>query len=79
MACTAINSTLVLANAEPRFHGRVISVYLVTFTVSPVATLPMSWLADRFGATTTIAAAGLAVAAVVASAPALYPEYRRIR
>lgn len=49
-AYTAINNTLVLANPEPRFHGRVMSVYPITFAVSPVAALPMSWLADRVGA-----------------------------
>jgi len=49
-AYTAINNTLVLANAEPRLHGRVMSVYLITFAVSPVAALPMSWLADWLGA-----------------------------
>ena len=44
-----IESIPVLANAEPRFHGRVMSVYLITVAVSPVAALPMSWLADRVG------------------------------
>jgi MFS family permease len=79
VAYTAINYTLVLANAEPRFHGRVTSVYLIPFAVSPVAALPMSWLADRVGAPATIAAGGLVVAAVVADVAAPYPEYRRIR
>jgi len=51
-------NTLVLANVGPRFHGRVMSVYLITFAASPVAALPMSWLADRVGASATIAAVG---------------------
>jgi hypothetical protein len=52
------------------------SVYLITFAVSPVAALPMSWLADRVGGPATIAAGGLVAAAV---SRALYPEYCRIR
>jgi predicted MFS family arabinose efflux permease len=78
-AYTAINNTLVLANAEPRLHGRVMSVYLITFAVSPVAALPMSWLADWLGAPLTVAGGGLIVAAVVAGFAALYPAYRSIR
>jgi MFS family permease len=78
-AYTAINNTLVLANAEPRLHGRVMSVYLITFAVSPVAALPMSWLTDWLGAPATVAGGGLIVAAVVAGFAALYPPYRNIR
>jgi hypothetical protein len=78
-AYTAIFNTLVLVYAEPRFHGRLMSVCLITFAVSPVAELPMSWMADRAGAPATMAAGGLVVAAVVAGVAALYAEYRRIR
>jgi hypothetical protein len=78
-AYSALNNTLVMANSEPRLHGRVMSVYLLTLGVTPVAAFPMSWLADRIGGPTTVALGGIVVAAVVAAVALGYPPYRRIR
>jgi MFS family permease len=78
-AYTALNNTLVMANSEPRLHGRVMSVYLLTLGVTPVAAFPMSWLADRVGGPAAVALGGAVVATVVASVALLYPPYRRIR
>jgi hypothetical protein len=78
-AYTALNNTLVLANCEPRLHGRVMSVYLLTLGATPVAAFPMSWLADRLGGPPTVALGGVVVAAVVAGVALLYPPYRQIR
>jgi MFS family permease len=76
---TALNSTLIMANTEPRLYGRVMSVWLLTFGLVPLATLPTAWLADRIGAPTTVAGAGALVALFVAGVAVLYPPYRRIR
>jgi MFS family permease len=78
-AYTALNNTLVMANSEPRLHGRVMSVYLLTLGVTPVAAFPMSWLADRLGGPAAVALGGAVVAGVVAGVALLYPPYRRIR
>jgi MFS family permease len=78
-AYTALNNTLVMANSEPRLHGRVMSVYLLTLGATPVAAFPMSWLADRLGGPPTVALGGVIVAVVVAGVALLYPPYRRIR
>jgi MFS family permease len=78
-AYTALNNTLVMANSEPRLHGRVMSVYLLTLGVTPVAAFPMSWLADRLGGPAAVALGGAVVAVVVAGVALLYPPYRRIR
>ena len=78
-AYTALNSTLIMSNTEPRLYGRVMSVYLLTFAVMPIAALPMAWIADQVGGPATIAGAGLVVAAVVGGVALLYPPYRRIR
>jgi MFS family permease len=77
-AYTALNSTLIMANTEPRLHGRVMSVYLMTFALMPVASMPAAWLADRVGAPSVVVGTGLIVAAVVAGVAVLYPPYRRI-
>lgn len=78
-AYTALNNTLVLANSEPRLHGRVMSVYLLTLGSTPVAAFPMSWLADRIGGPAAVALGGAVVAVVVAGVALLYPAYRRIQ
>lgn len=78
-AYSALNNTLVMANSEPRLHGRVMSVYLLTLGITPVAAFPMSWLADRIGAPTTVALGGAVVTVVVALVAICYPPYRRIR
>jgi MFS family permease len=78
-AYTALNNTLVMANSEPRLHGRVMSVYLLTLGVTPVAAFPMSWLADRIGGQLTVTLGGAVVAAVVAGVALRFPAYRRIR
>jgi MFS family permease len=78
-AYTALNNTLVMANSEPRLHGRVMSVYLLTLGVTPVAAFPMAWLADQVGGPTAVALGGAVVAAVVAGVALAYPPYRRIR
>jgi MFS family permease len=78
-AYTALNNTLVMANSEPRLHGRVMSVYLLTLGVTPVAAFPMSWLADHVGAPLTVTLGGAIVAAVVAGVAIGHPPYRRIQ
>ena len=78
-AYTALNNTLVMANSEPRLHGRVMSVYLLTLGATPVAAFPMSWLADQIGGPAAVALGGAVVAVVVAGVALLYPPYRRIR
>jgi MFS family permease len=78
-AYTTLNSTLIMSNTEPRLYGRVMSVYLLTFAVMPLAAVPMAWLADQIGGRATIAAAGLIVALVVLAVAVIYPSYRRIR
>jgi MFS family permease len=78
-AYTALNSTLLMTNTEPRLYGRVMSVWLLTFGLVPMATLPTAWLADHVGAPATVAGAGVLVALFVAGVAVLYPPYRRIR
>jgi MFS family permease len=78
MGYIALNNSLVIANSEARLHGRVMSIYLLTFAVMPVAALPMAWLADQVGIRATVAGAGFIVAAI-AGAVSLYRPYREIR
>jgi MFS family permease len=74
----ALNNTLIMGNTEPRLYGRVMSVYLMTYAVMPLASLPAAWLADQVGGRTVVAGGGLVVALAVAGVATLYPRYRHI-
>jgi MFS family permease len=78
-AYTALNSTLIMTNTEPRLYGRVMSVWMLTFGLVPLATVPAAWLADHLGAPLTVAGAGALVALFVGGVAVLYPPYRRIQ
>jgi MFS family permease len=75
----ALNTSLMVSHTEPRLYGRVMSVYLLTFAIMPVAALPVAWLADQIGGRATVAAGGALVAATVAAIGILYPPARHIR
>ncbi|HZR97146.1 MAG TPA: MFS transporter [Chloroflexota bacterium] len=76
---TALNNTLLLSNTEPRLYGRVMSIYMFTFAVMPLGTMPAAWFADHIGGRATVAAGGLIVAAAVVAVALLYRPYRHIR
>ena len=78
-AYSALNNSLVMAHTEPRLYGRVMSVYLLTFAVMPIGSLPAAWLADHVGGPATVVGGGLAVAVLVVGVAILYRPYRQIR
>jgi MFS family permease len=73
-----LTSTLLMHYADPAYHGRVMSVYLLTFSAMPLAVVPFGMLADRYGAPVTIGTGGLLLALVVAVIGLLHPTYRKI-
>lgn len=73
-----LNNSLIFTLVEPGFYGRVMSVYMLSWSLMPLTTLPMTALADAVGAPTTVAAAGLVVTAFIAGVALLYPGYRAI-
>jgi MFS family permease len=73
-----INNTLVLTYADRKFHGRVMSVYMLTFSMMPVVALPATALADVIGVERTVIGLGAALAVLMAIARVVYPGYRRL-
>jgi MFS family permease len=53
-----MNSILIMANTDHVYYGRVMSIYMVTFSLMPLAILPMGVLIDVVGVSATQAAAG---------------------
>lgn len=62
---TALNSTLIMTTAEREYHGRVMSIYMMTWSLSPLASLPIGVLVDRFGAPVIVAVFGAIVAGLL--------------
>jgi predicted MFS family arabinose efflux permease len=60
-----INRMMVVLNTDPRLYGRVMGTYAMTFSLTPIATLPMGALVDAVGAPRTVAAAGFLLALAV--------------
>jgi hypothetical protein len=74
---SAVNETLIMARTDHQFYGRVMSVYLMSFGLMPLASFPEAWVADHVGGPATIAGAGLIVALSVVLSQ-LVPSYRRV-
>jgi len=73
----ALNNTMIMMETSREFHGRVMSVYMVTWSLMPLSTMPLSIMIDSIGPSPTIAMAGAAIALLVACIALLRPEFRR--
>ena len=60
-----LNRVTVLSHTEPALYGRVLSIYSMTWALSPMAVLPMGALIDVVGPRATLSVAGFALAAIV--------------
>ncbi|MBM4415609.1 MAG: MFS transporter [Chloroflexi bacterium] len=61
-----VNSTMLMAGSEPALHGRVMSIYMLTFSVFPLMSAPLGALADRTSASATFVLLGVVIAAFMA-------------
>jgi MFS family permease len=73
----AVNQTLVMEQTDREFQGRVMSVYLMSFGLLPLATFPQAWAADYIGGPAMVTIAGAVAAGSVALTALLLPWYRR--
>ncbi|MDI3338985.1 MAG: MFS transporter [Sphaerobacter sp.] len=75
---STLNSTLIMTHTEHAFHGRVMSLYMMTFAMMPLGTVPLSWLVDHIGAPLTVGLAGLLLSAIIGGVALASPSYRRV-
>jgi len=64
-AYTALNNTLIMTTTDRAYHGRVMSIYMMTWSLSPLASLPIGAAVDAFGVQQVVAVFGVAVIAVI--------------
>jgi MFS family permease len=75
----ATNNALIHEATTDAFRGRVMSVYLMTWSLMPLGTLPAGALADHVGAPLTVALGGGLCAILVAIVWLATPALREIR
>lgn len=85
----ALNSTMVMAASDQQYYGRVMSVYMMTFSLMPLGTLPMGFVADvigdvflgpvsLIGIQATHLGAGIILTAFILLVTVANPAYRRL-
>jgi len=57
----SMGQTMVNLLVSNELRGRVMAVYLMLWSSSPVAMLPAGWITDHFGPSITVTASGLLV------------------
>jgi len=60
-----LNNVLIMEATNAAYYGRVMSVYMLTFSMSPVAMLPIGYMVDHIGVSPTEAVAGITLAVIM--------------
>lgn len=72
-----LNSVLLMLSTNKELYGRVMSIYMMTWSLMPVALLPMGALVDAVGAPITVAGAGILLLVAMAGVAVARPELWR--
>lgn len=75
----SLNATLIMDVSDKRYHGRVMSVYLFTFSALPFGNMILSVFADAFSVSITVGTGGLLLAAIVLLFGLFSPAYRSLQ
>lgn len=73
-----LNNTLLQTNVPGRVLGRVMSIYMMTFALMPMGTLPIGALGDAIGVSTAVSAGAVIVVVFVLAVAILRPGIRRL-
>lgn len=73
-----LNRILVILNTDRAVYGRVISVYSMSWSLMPLALLPIGAIVDVIGAPITVACAGAILTVIIASLAAFVPSIRHV-
>ncbi len=74
----SLNSTLIMGRSDRRYHGRVMSVYMLTFSAMPLGNMLMSLFTDAFGVQATVGTGGILLALTVIAFGLSSRSYRDI-
>lgn len=76
--CMVTNNTLLQVNSTDQFRGRVMSVYMMMWGLTPLGTLPAGVAADRIGVPFVVALEGGMLALIFLGTLLLRPGGRRL-
>lgn len=74
-----LNNTLIMSNTPEELIGRVMSIYMMTFGLMPLAMLPAGALAEVFGAPFTVAGGGILLVLFLVTVTIFQPRIRHLR
>jgi predicted MFS family arabinose efflux permease len=75
----ALNNTMVLSNTDSAYYGRVMSVYMVSWSLTSFTGLPESAIADALGVQTMVAGVGALLVVCLLAIVLLLPGHRDLR
>jgi MFS family permease len=75
----ALNNTMVLGSTDREFYGRVMSVYMLSWSIQPFFGLVESVIADAIGVQAMTAGVGLLLAVTLVIIAVALPGYGRLR
>jgi MFS family permease len=73
-----INNTLIMLNTDRALYGRVMSIYMMTWSLAPLSSAPFGALMDHIGGPTTMIFIGGVLAIFVVAMASFHPGYRRL-
>lgn len=69
-----INRILVMQNTERHLYGRVMSIYMMTWSLVPAVVLPIGIIVDQIGVSITVAVSGFLLVLVLIAAAVTFPK-----
>jgi MFS family permease len=82
-ACSSVvlslGNALLIANADPVMHGRVMSAYMMSFALFPLGVLPTGALADTLGPRPALVIGGAILTGITLGLYLRSPSLRRLR
>lgn len=74
----AVNNTLIQSNVPRRILGRVMSIYMITFALMPMGTLPVGAVAQAIGPTTAVVGGAVIIVLFTLALAVFRPSLRRL-
>jgi len=76
---STINNTLILLNTDRDLFGRVMSIYMMTWSLAPLASAPFGTMMDKIGGPLTMIILGGILTVFFVGMTRFHPSYRRIK
>ncbi len=74
-----LTNTLLMSNTPEELVGRVMSIYMTTFGMMPLGTLPAGALAEAFGAPFTVIVGGSLLMVFLLGVSLAQPNVRKLK